>query len=238
MPHGRFWHYLYEPQNLLLTNEKKPVYKMKRRDYLKNIGLSSLGLAVLNPDVRAMEQLESGGTPKAAPIKVPGGRTVDEAERDAKLLAEVFLNKHELDTITILSDIIIPADGKSKSASQAGVTGFIEFIVKDKPEFKTPVRGGLRWLDSESNKRFGKLFTQITAAQRIQIVDDIAYPLTAKKEFSQGVSFFTLMRNLTATGFYTSRIGIDDLGYKGNTPNDWPGVPADVLKQYGLSYDV
>lgn len=87
---------------------------MKRRDYLKNIGLSSLGLAVLNPDARAMEQLETGGTPKAAPIKVPGGRTVDEAERDAKLLAEVFLNKHELDTITILSDIIIPADGKSK----------------------------------------------------------------------------------------------------------------------------
>ncbi len=118
---------------------------MKRRDYLKNIGLSSLGLAVLNPDARAMEQLENAiGAPKAAALKIPGGRTKDEAERDAKLMAEVFLNKHELDTITILSDIIIPADKKSGSASQSGVTGFIEFIVKDKPEFKTPVRGGIK----------------------------------------------------------------------------------------------
>jgi hypothetical protein len=92
-------------------------------------------------------------------------------------------------------------------------------------------------LDSESNKRFGKKFIEITAAQRINIVDDIAYPGTAPKHLSQGVSFFTLMRNLTATGFFTSKIGIADLEYKGNTPNQWNGVPDDVLKQYGLSYD-
>lgn len=211
---------------------------MKRRDYLKNIGLSSLGLAALNPQVKAMEALE--GTPdpkKVAPLKVPNGRTMDEAERDAKLMAEKFLNAHELATITILSDIIIPADGKSGSASQSGVTKFIEFIVKDKPEFKTPMRGGLRWLDGESKRRFSKLFTEITPKQRIEIVEDIAYPEKVKPQFSQGVNFFTLMRNLTATGFYTSRIGLDDLAYKGNTPNDWKGVPDDVLKQYGLSYD-
>ncbi|RXK49832.1 gluconate 2-dehydrogenase subunit 3 family protein [Aquirufa rosea] len=211
---------------------------MKRRDYLKNIGLSSLGLAALNPQVKAMEALEGAPDPKkVAPIKVPNGRTLDEAERDAKLMAEKFLNQHELETITILSDIIIPADGKSGSASQAGVTKFIEFIVKDKPEFKTPMRGGLRWIDGESKRRFNKLFTEITPKQRIEIVEDIAYPEKVKPQFSQGVTFFTLMRNLTATGFYTSRIGLDDLGYKGNTPNEWKGVPEDVLKQYGLSYD-
>ncbi|AWL09837.1 gluconate 2-dehydrogenase subunit 3 family protein [Aquirufa nivalisilvae] len=211
---------------------------MKRRDYLKNIGLSSLGLAALNPQVKAMEALEGAPDPKkVAPLKVPNGRTMDEAERDAKLMAEKFLNAHELATITILSDIIIPADGKSGSASQSGVTKFIEFIVKDKPEFKTPMRGGLRWLDGESKRRFSKLFTEITPKQRIEIVEDIAYPEKVKPQFSQGVNFFTLMRNLTATGFYTSRIGLDDLAYKGNTPNDWKGVPDDVLKQYGLSYD-
>lgn len=211
---------------------------MKRRDYLKNIGLSSLGLAALNPQVKAMEALEGAPDPKkVAPLKVPNGRTMDEAERDAKLMAEKFLNAHELATITILSDIIIPADAKSGSASQSGVTKFIEFIVKDKPEFKTPIRGGLRWLDGESKRRFSKLFTEITPKQRIEIVEDIAYPEKVKPQFSQGVNFFTLMRNLTATGFYTSRIGLDDLAYKGNTPNDWKGVPDEVLKQYGLSYD-
>jgi hypothetical protein len=99
------------------------------------------------------------------------------------------------------------------------------------------MRGGLRWLDSESNKRFGKKFTEITAAQRINIVDDIAYPETAPKHLSQGVNFFSLMRNLTATGFYTSKMGIADLEYQGNVPNQWNGVPDDVLKKYGLSYD-
>jgi gluconate 2-dehydrogenase gamma chain len=151
-------------------------------------------------------------------------------------MAEKFLDAHELATITVLTDIIIPADGKSGSASQSGVTGFIEFIVKDRPEMKTPMRGGLRWIDAESNKRFQKLFTELTPAQRINIVDDIAYPELAKKEFSQGVSFFTMLRNLTATGFFTSKMGIEFLGYKGNVPNEWEGVPADVLAKHGLSY--
>ncbi len=94
---------------------------MKRRDYLKNMGLSSLGLAVFNPDEKAIENLELA----KVPVKRPNGRTQEEAEMEARLQAEVFLNKHELDTITILSDIIIPADGKSGSASQSGVTAFI-----------------------------------------------------------------------------------------------------------------
>ncbi len=104
------------------------------------------------------------------------------------------------------------------------------------PHHQTPMRGGLRWLDMESLKRFEKSFTAITDQQRIQIVDDIAYPAKAKPEFKQGVAFFNLMRNLTATGFYTSEIGGKDIGYVGNRPNQWNGVPDGVLKQYGLSY--
>lgn len=214
---------------------------MKRRDYLKNIGLSSLGMAVLNPDIKAAEHLDRlAEAPKAAAgaeIKIPGGRTKDEAIRDAKLMAEKFFNDHELATITILSDIIIPADKKSGSASQAGVPAFIEFIAKDMPQYKTPLRGGLRWLDSESNKRFQKTFKDASPAQRLQIVEDIAYPEKVKKEHSQGATFFSLVRNLTATGFFTSKMGIEDLGYQGNRPNEWTGVPDEVLKQYGLSYD-
>jgi hypothetical protein len=159
-----------------------------------------------------------------------------EAEIEAKLMAETFFTPHEMATITVLADIIIPKDEVSGSASEAGVPDFIEFIVKDMPGNKTPMRGGLRWLDLESSKRFQKAFKDCSSQQQIAIVDDIAYPEKAKPEMKQGVAFFNLMRNLTATGFYTSEIGVKDIGYVGNRPNQWNGVPDDVLKQYGLAY--
>jgi hypothetical protein len=163
-------------------------------------------------------------------------RMAEEKAFNKKLQEEVFFTLAEMATIAILADIIIPKDAVSGSASDAKVPDFIEFIVKDMPYHQTPMRGGLRWLDLESLKRFEKPFTALTDQQRIQIVDDIAYPDKAKPEFRQGVAFFNLMRDLTATGFYTSEIGGKDIGYVGNRPNQWNGVPDDVLKQYGLSY--
>jgi hypothetical protein len=139
-------------------------------------------------------------------------------------------------TITILGDIIIPKDEVSGSASDAKVPDFIEFIVKDMPQHQTPMRGGLRWLDLQCIKQFGKAFKDCSPEQQIQLVDQIAYPNKAKADMKQGVAFFSLMRNLTATGFYTSEIGVKDIGYAGNTPNKWNGVPDEVLKQYNLSY--
>ena len=76
----------------------------------------------------------------------------------------------------------------------------------------------------------------MTRAQQIEMVDMIAYPKKAKPEMSQGVEFFKLMRNLTASGFYTSEIGVKDIGYAGNSPTQWNGVPDEVLKQYNLAY--
>jgi hypothetical protein len=112
------------------------------------------------------------------------------------------------------------------------------------------MRGGLRWLDVQSLKRFNKSFIECDAAQQINLVDDIAYPEVVFKEngknitrgkkpkpdMAQGIAFFSLMRDLTASGFYTSEIGVKDVGYAGNTPNKWNGVPDEVLKQYGLAY--
>jgi hypothetical protein len=98
------------------------------------------------------------------------------------------------------------------------------------------MRGGLLWLDLQSAKRFNKAFKDCASKEQLQLVDDIAYPEKAKPQMKQGVSFFNLMRNLTATGFYTSEIGVKDVGYMGNQPTKWNGVPDDVLKQYGISY--
>ncbi|TAE24250.1 MAG: gluconate 2-dehydrogenase subunit 3 family protein [Cytophagales bacterium] len=203
---------------------------MKRRDTLKAIGLSSFGLAV-GPVEAAVPP------PPTTGVKVPGGRLKHEAERDARLMAEKFFTPQELKTVTLLCDIIIPADAKSGSASQAGVPAFIEFMMKDQPNNQTPMRGGLAWLDNQCRKRYGKPFAEMTRAQQIEMVDMIAYPKLAKPEMSQGVAFFNMMRNYTATGFFTTKMGIEDIGYKGNVPNQWEGVPVAVQKQYNVSYD-
>jgi gluconate 2-dehydrogenase gamma chain len=206
---------------------------MKRRDSLKALTLSSLGFAALNPqDALAEHRAAADAAAPDVPLKVPGGRQKEEAIRDAQLMKDKFFTPAEMATIKVLADIIIPADGKSGSASDAGVPAFIEFIVKDMPYQQTPMRGGLKWLDRESQNRFNKVFTLLTKADQLKIVDDIAYPEKAKPIYSQGVAFFSLMRNLTASGFYTTKIGIDDIGYVGNTPNVWTGPPEDVLKQY------
>lgn len=205
---------------------------MKRRDSLKALTLTGLGISALNPQEAMAEQRELQTTVAEEPIKIPNGRLKEEAIRDARLMKEKFLTPQELATVTVLADIIIPADKKSGSASQAGVPQFIEFIAKDMPVHQVPLRGGISWINVEARKRFGKVFTGLTKAQQIEIVEDIAYPQDSKPEFSQGVAFFTLMRNLTATGFYTSKIGFEDLGYMGNTPNVWTGVPSDVIAQY------
>ncbi len=214
---------------------------MKRRDVLRNITLTSLGVATAATGIQAGTSSNPLPTPeeleKAAKKKKKSnyGRTAEEEVRDAKLMSETFFTPHEMATITVLCDIILPADSNSVSASQTGVPAFIEFIAKDMPNYQTPLRGGLMWLDNQSTKRFGKQFAACTASEQIQLVDEIAYPELAKPAMRQGVAFFNTMRDLTMTGFYTSEAGVADLGYIGNQPNAWLGVPQDVLDKYGLT---
>jgi hypothetical protein len=160
----------------------------------------------------------------------------EKAQDDAVKNGNKFFTPEEFATVTVLADIIIPKDEKSGSASDAKVADFIEFIVKDEPGYQTPLRGGLRWLDMHCLNAYEKAFKDCSAQQQIEVVDQIAYPAKAKPEMSYGVSFFNLMRNLTATGFYSTQIGWNDIGYVGNKPNQWNGVPGDVQKQYNVAY--
>ena len=208
---------------------------MKRREILKNISLGSLGLAATPSGELAASYID--GTLTIAPEKpivVPNGRLKEEAIRDARLKAEKFFTPHELQTVAVLSDIIIPTDTKSGSATQSGVPAFIEFMMKDQPQHQDKMRGGLMWLDIESKKRFSKKFILCSKTQQIEIVDDIAYPEKVKPAFRHGASFFSHIRNFVVTGFYTSPIGFKDLGYMGNVPNQWEGVPEEVVAKYGL----
>lgn len=210
---------------------------MKRRDTLKAIAFGAVSTGLL---LDACKPKEAADAAKNAAAQPAGSFTLDrqpeEIEHYNKVTATTFFTPHEMATIALLADIIIPKDDVSGSATEAGVPDFIEFIVKDIPDHQVPMRGGLRWLDLHSHRRFEKSFRDISAEQRISIVDEIAYPKKAKPEVAQGVAFFNLMRNLTATGFYTSEMGGKDIGYMGNTPNQWNGVPDEVLKQYGLAY--
>ena len=202
---------------------------MNRRDSLKAIGLTALSTTVLvaacNP---AEEKKEAVISEKEA------GREQWETDRDAKLKTETFFTKHEMSTIAVLSDIIIPKDDFSGSATEAKVPEFIAFIVKDIPEHQTPLRGGLKWLDIQSYNRYESSFIEASQKEQLLIIDEVAYPKKAKPEMLAGVAFFNRLRSLVASGFYTSEIGIKDIGYVGNVPNQWPGVPDEVLKQYGL----
>ncbi len=204
---------------------------MNRRESLKAIGISTLSAGVL------LEACKSKTEDKPVEITDSGAnadRQAAEIERDKKLNAEKFFTPHEMATITILGNIIIPKDERSGSASDANVPEFIEFMVKDVPDHQIPMRGGLRWLDMQCLARYNNPFKDCDAKQQLEMVDEIAYPDKAKPEMQQGVAFFNRMRSLTASGFFTSKMGIDDLGYVGNKPNLWEGVPADIVKQYGL----
>ena len=163
-------------------------------------------------------------------------RMAEEAAHYKEVISKTYFTPQEMKTITVLGDIIIPKDEISGSASDAKVPDFIEFIVKDKPEHQLPMRGGLRWLDMQCLTRYKNSFTECNTQQQMEMVDEIAWPKKAKPAMQPGVKFFNLMRNLVSTGFYTSEIGVKDVGYLGNSPTQWNGVPPDVLKQYNLAY--
>lgn len=210
---------------------------MDRRKSLKLIAAGALATPVVIAGCQNGD--EAAGAKKPAENKFNLDRNPDELKYENELLAkEKFFTPEEMATITLLADIIIPKDDISGSASEAKVPDFIEFIVKDMPTHQVPMRGGLRWLDMQCLKKYQKAFKDCSQTQQIEMVDLIAYPERAKDkpELQPGVAFFSLMRNLTATGFYTSEIGVKDLGYIGNQPTQWNGVPEEVLKQYKVAY--
>lgn len=206
---------------------------MNRRESLKAIGLTAVSAGVLLEACKT-DNKKATAIAKTTTDDNEAGREAFETERNKKLNDRQFFSDHEMLTITVLADIIIPKDENSGSASDAKVPEFIEFIVKDIPEHQVPMRGGLRWLDIQCLNRYNNTFKDATAEQQLEMVNDIAWPENVKPGMEQGVAFFNRMRDLTASGFFTSEMGVKDLGYAGNMPNKWEGVPADVLKQYGL----
>jgi hypothetical protein len=159
------------------------------------------------------------------------------ADTQAAQFRPKFFTAHEYATVRILVDLIIPRDARSGSATDAGVPQFMDFVMTEGTEQRRlAMRGGLAWIDREARERFSaRDFRRLTLAQRKQILDDIAWPARAKPEQSHGVAFFNSFRDLTASGFWSSQMGVKDLGYQGNIPvAEWKGCPQNVLDKLGV----
>src|SRR5690349_2751157 len=150
---------------------------MNRRESLKALGITSLSTGVLIDACKPKTDKKNDNVPVDETANID--RQVVEIEKEKRLRSETYFTPHEMATITVLADIIIPKDDKSGSASEAGVPDFIEFIVKDMPEHQLPMRGGLRWLDVQCLNRYNKAFVDCTSQEQIEVVDEIAYPAKA-----------------------------------------------------------
>jgi hypothetical protein len=207
---------------------------MDRRKSLKTLFGGAVGTALVTT-VPACDRPADpvAETATEAETKGYGLRTAYEAEREERIRSSRFFSDHELAVLTVLGNIIVP------DVEQSGFADFCEFMAKDQPEnHQVPLRGGLAWLNAESSRRYaGRAFDELTDAERLTIVDDIAYPDPEADEQEPGVKFFNHARFMAVTCFYTSKQGIDYLGYMGNQPNLWDGPPQEVLDKHGLAYD-
>lgn len=206
---------------------------MKRREALKVIGISVVAGSLF---FHRCSTEKSDRIVNQFNLDLEDGREVWEMERLEELNSQQFFRADELAAITVLVDMIFPEEEDSPSASEVGVVEFIEFMVKDKPEMQKPMRNGLKWMNTYSNEMYKRDFIELEDKQKIAVLDSIAYPENNNKDLIEGVAFFSLIRELTASGYFTSKEGIVYLGYVGNRPNVWEGVPMEVLEQYKLNH--
>jgi len=195
--------------------------KLNRRAMLQILGAAPVAAGFTWTDAEAAQAAKSA---QAAHKPAAGGAYKPK-----------FFTAHEWATVNVLVDLIIPKDERSGGATDAGVPEFMDFMMDDQPNRQTAMRGGLAWFDRQCEDRYDKRFLDCTPEQRAAVLDDIAWPQKAKPEFSHGVAFFNSFRDLTASGFWSSQMGVQDLKYLGNVMNpSWNGCPPEALKKLGV----
>jgi hypothetical protein len=215
---------------------------MVRRDALKAMAAAAVVPMLPTPSAAATAPTPRAPLPmlddaQQAKRKGPRGTPSDPVLQVAKADWPMRLQLRELATLTALCDMIIPADAKSPAASTVGAPAYInEWASRPGGDASlVRVRGGLAWLDRESNTRFGKRFHLATNAQRTAICDDICYLPKAKPEHQFAAQFFDTIRDQTATAFYTTPQGWKDLGYIGNVAiPKFEGPNAEIRRKIGL----
>lgn len=189
---------------------------VSRRDILKTLAMGAVGGSVLQviPAKAAEFAHQAVRKEKAA---TPSGRYTPK-----------YFSAHQYETLNWLCDAIIPKDDRSGGATEAGAPEFIDLLTSENEKYQLRLGGGLVWLDSFCADRYAKAFMECTPEQRHDVLGLIAYRKNAKADLSlsPGVAFFAFLRKMTCDGYYTSKIGIADLQYMGNTSvSEFPGCP-------------
>jgi gluconate 2-dehydrogenase gamma chain len=151
-----------------------------------------------------------------------------EDEKAATPYTPKFFDPHQYKTLQGLCEAILPADADSGGAIEAGAPEFIDLLTSENDVYQERMRGLLQWLDSTSSQRHGKPWVECTPDQQKNVLDVVAYRNNAEHDdaLADPVEYFSFLRNFTADGFFTSKIGIKYLGYKGNTfLTEFPGCP-------------
>lgn len=189
---------------------------ISRRDILKSLTITALSGSVLS--VIPLEAAEYAHRMVSA----------EKAAAEDQVYSPKFFSAHAYKTLQALCQTIIPSDDDAKGAIEAGAPEFIDLISSENTDYQVALAGGLMWLDNTCIDRYGKPYLDCTAAPQKELLDLIAYRKNAQLDPSlgQGIEFFALLRKLTADGYFTSEIGIEYLGYIGNTfVKDFPGCP-------------
>jgi gluconate 2-dehydrogenase gamma chain len=180
---------------------------VSRRDILKSLGMGVIAGGVLS-------------TIPAQAAEYAHHMVMSEKAAAANgVYTPKYFSAHQYKTLLSLCETIFPADGDSGGAIEAGAPEFIDLISSENVEYQLKLGGGLMWLDETCIDRYGKVYLDCAPEQQKEILDLIAYRKNAKADpsLSQGIEFFSFLRNMTADGFFTSKIGIEYLGYIGNT---------------------
>ena len=189
---------------------------VSRRDILKTLAMGAVGGSVLQViPVQAAEFAHQVVRKEKAAS--PTGK-----------YAPKYFSAHQYDTLSALCDAIIPKDEKSNGALDAGAPEFTDLLTSENPEYQLKLGGGLFWLDNFCIDKYEKVFLDCKPEERKEVLDLLAFRKNAKQDpgLSQGVVFFAFLRNMTCDAFYTSKIGIADLQYIGNTSlHEFPGCP-------------
>jgi gluconate 2-dehydrogenase gamma chain len=189
---------------------------VSRRDILKTLAMGAVGGSVLQVIPAEAAEFAHQMVRKEKATS-PAGKYVPK-----------YFSAHQYETVSALCDAIIPKDEKSGGAVEAGAPEFIDLLTSENPEYQLKLGGGLAWLDNFCTDKYEKVFLECTPEQRKEVLDLIAFRKNAKQDaaLSQGVAFFAFLRNMTCDAFYTSKIGIEDLQYIGNTSlREFPGCP-------------
>jgi len=161
-----------------------------------------------------------------------------QAAKQATPFKPRFFTAHEYATVSVLVDLIIPKDERSGSATDAGVPEFMDFMMIDQPRRQVAMRGGLALIDRLSTDRAGKRFVNATDRERRALLDEIAYTSNPDPGLNHAVAFFSSFRDLTASGFWSTKMGVADLQYQGNKfVDEWNGCSDAAMKKLGVRYE-